>query len=38
MKLHNCHIFLKNANVSQTNFEKHIGVVLGSKLTFHDCL
>ena len=31
-------MFFNNEDVSQTNSQKHIGVVLDSKLTFHDHL
>ena len=29
-------LFFNNADVLQTNSQKHLGVVLNSKLTFHD--
>ena len=29
-------LFFNNADVSQANSEKHLGVVLDPKLTFHD--
>ena len=31
-------LFFNNSDVSQTNSQKHLGVVLDSKLTFHDYL
>ena len=31
-----CQVVFYNADVSQTNSQKHLGVVSDSKLTFHD--